>query len=270
MSRKLRLIVAIIALVVALGGGFYAWRFYDSQVSTAEVVTLTMPVAPYTLVTEDLVEMREVPRGVLAEPIYRTQSEVVGKIAVMPLVPGQLIYQHQMASPTQFRYTNDLGLEIVSFPVDPERAVGGQLRIGHRINIYRVRELNTLGPWAQGPGAANMGLPTLEAGQAVPIMAIKGAEAEVLAEAVPVVDLRSGRGEPSMDYYLQGIPGRDDIGESARRQPLQVITVAVPPDTAKKIIELAVEERGDYALWVTLAPLAVETAETEEVARGKQ
>ena len=257
MSRKVRFIVALVALAVALGGGYYAWRFYDSQVSTAEVVTLTMPVAPYTLVTEDLVEMREVPRGVLAEPIYRTQSEVVGKIAVMPLVPSQLIYRHQMVSPTQFRYTNDPTLEIVSFPVEPERAVGGQLRIGHRINVYRVRELRV----------GNVGLPALEEGGAVPIMAIKGAEAEVLAEAVPVVDLRSARGEPSMDYYLQGIPGRDDTGESARRQPLQVITVAVPSDTAKKIIELAVEERGDYALWVTLAP--IQTTTEEEVAGGK-
>jgi len=253
MSRKIRFIVALVALAVALGGGYYAWRFYDSQVSTAEVVTLIMPVAPYTLVTEDLVAMREVPRGVLAEPIYRTQSEVVGKIAVMPLVPSQLIYRHQMVSPAQFRYTNDLELEIVSFPVEPERAVGGQLRIGHRINVYRVRELM----------ATNMGLPTLQEGQAIPIMAIKGAEAEVLAEAVPVVDLRSGRGEPSMDYYQQSTPGQEE--ENVRRQPLQVITVAVPPDTAKKIIELAVEERGDYALWVTLAPLQ----ETGEVARGQ-
>jgi len=265
MSRKVRFIVALVALAVALGSGYYAWRFYDSQVSTAEVVTLTMPVAPYTLVTEDLVEMREVPRGVLAEPIYQTPEQVVGKIAVMPLVPSQLIYRHQMVSPTQFRYTNDPGLEIVSFPVEPERAVGGQLRIGHRINVYRVRELGALGLQAQGLRVGNVGLPALEEGGAIPIMAIKGAEAEVLAEAVPVVDLRSDRGEPSMDYYLQGIPGRDDAGESARRQPLQVITVAVPPDTAKKIIELAVEERGDYALWVTLAPLQ----ETGEVARGQ-
>ena len=98
-------------------------------------------------------------------------------------------------------------------------------------------------------------------------MAIKGAEAEVLAEAVPVVDLRSGRGEPSMDYYLQGIPGQEGGSENTRRQPLQVITVAVPPDVAKKLVELAVEERGDYALWVTLAP--IQTTTEEEVAGGK-
>jgi Flp pilus assembly protein CpaB len=262
MSRRVRFLVALIALAIALGGGYYAWRFYDSQVTTAEVVTLTMPVAPYTLITEEMLEVRQVPRGVMAEPIYHKSSEVAGKISAMPLVPGQLIYQHQIVPPSQFRYTDAPALEIMSFPVDPERAVGGQLRIGHKINVYRVRELKMAGmglpaegPWSSGPRTE---------GEAIPVLAVKGAEAEVLAEAVPVVDLRSGRGEPSADYYQQGIPGQEE--ENVRRQPLQVVTVAVPSDIAKKIIELAVEERGNYALWVSLAPLQ---EKAEEVASGQ-
>jgi Flp pilus assembly protein CpaB len=252
MSRKVRLIVAIVALVIAVGGGFYAYRFYDSQVTTAQVVTLTKPVPPYTLITEEMLEVRQVPRGVLDEPIYRTPGEVVGKVAAMPLAPGQLIYQHQAVSPASFRYTDDPTLEIVSFPVDPARAVGGQLRIGHQINVYRVRVLKNNPVLGAMEGAVTQDKPDI-----TPVLAVKGAEAEVLAEAVPVVDLRSGGGEPSADYYNQQEPDNS----RQQRRPLQILTVAVPPDVAEKLVELAVEEEVDFALWVTLAPLQEEVQE---------
>lgn len=233
-------VVGFVSLLVALAGGFYAYRFYDSLVTTATVVTVGVRVPPYTLLTPDMLAEKSVPRGILSEPIYRSREELVGRVTTTALTPGQIVYKHQAVPPTAFHYTDDPALEVVSFPVDPARAVGGQVRIGQRINIYRVLTLRT---------------PVPPEREAFPLTALKGAVAEVLATAIPVVDVRSRDGGPTGAWTDPSEIERSSHPDQQQQRPLQIITVAVPPETAQRIVELAVEEEGDYELWVTLAPL---------------
>ena len=242
------LITGIISLLAALGGGYYAYRFYYSLVTTANVVTVSVPVPPYTLLTPDMLEEKTVPRGILDEPVYRSPEELAGKVTTTALAPGQIVYRHQAVPPAAFRYTDDPTLEVVSFPVDPARAVGGQVRIGHRVNVYRVLRLKT---------------PALPEGEAIPLAALKGAEAEVLAEAVPVVDVRSRSGEPAGARTAPSEIERSARPDRQQQRPLQILAVAVDHATAEKLVELAVEEEGDYELWVTLAPLTTTVAVVE-------
>jgi hypothetical protein len=82
-------------------------------------------------------------------------------------------------------------------------------------------------------------------------LSTKGAEAQLLASAVLVVDTRNGQG----DLPAGAVPGQDARTRSA---PPTIVTVAVAPEVAKNIIALVGETRGAYDLWVTLAPLYAE------------
>jgi Flp pilus assembly protein CpaB len=244
--RTWLLLVGAVALIAAAGAGLCAYRFYDSLVTTAEVVTVVAPLPPYTLITPDLVRERTVPRSLLEEPVYRTHEELVGRVTSMALVPGQIIYHHQAVQQAHLRYTDDPSLEVVSFPIDPSKAVGGQVRIGHRINVYRVQELDsdpsTL--WSQ------LGNETVIV--ADPLRA-RGAAAEILAEGIPVVDIRARQGEPA---GLPAAPSEmERTAQTSQVRPLQILTVAVAPRTAQRLVELAVEDQAAFEIWVTLAPL---------------
>ena len=248
-QRKWFLIVGLLSLLAAAGGGLYAYRFYDSLVTTATAITLVQVVPPYTAITPEMLVERDVPRGMLDEPIYTTVENLVGRITTAVLYPDQLIYRHQAVPPATFRYAEDPALEIVSFPVDPARAVGGQVRIGHRVNVYRVRKL------AQPNTSGLLTEDTI----VIPIDG-RGAEAEILAEGIMVVDVRAKQGEPA---NRAAVPSQ--IEQSARQEatkPLQILTVAVDPGTAQSLVELTVEGSGsvagDYEIWISLAPL-VET-----------
>jgi Flp pilus assembly protein CpaB len=251
------LVVGVLALLAAVGGGFYAYRFYDSLVTTAKVATVSAALPPYTLITPDLLEERSVPRPILEEPIYRTSDELVGKVTTTALMPGQLVYQHQVAPQAGFRYTDDPVLEVISFPVDPEKAVGGQVKIGHQVNIYRVRELDP------NKATSALGRPTDESVVVALSTDGKGAQAELLAEGITVVDVRARQGEPA------GRPSApSEVERTARTEqikPLQILTVAVDPETAQELVELAVEDQTVFEIWVTLAPLVV--PEDDQIAK---
>lgn len=251
-QSKWFLIVGLLSLLAAAGGGLYAYRFYDALVTTATVVTVARSVPPYTALTPEMLVERDVPRGILQEPIYKTAEELAGRVTTTALYPGQLIYRHQAVQPVTFRYTDDPALEVVSFPVDPERAVGGQVQIGHRVNVYRVHKADSAN---QVPH-----LPAIGETVVVPV-GEGGAQAELLAEGIPVVDVRAKQGEPA---NRTAVPSQ--IEQSARPEaskPLQILTVAVDHDTARSLVELAVE--SEYEIWVSLSPLAAAetTGETD-------
>ncbi len=243
-QSKWFLIVGLLSLLAALGGGLYAYRFYDALVTTATAITVSGPVPPYTALTAEMLVERDVPRGILQEPIYTSVDQLAGRVTTVALQPGQLIYHHQAVSPAAFRYTDDPALEVVSFPVDPERAVGGQVQIGHRVNVYRVHKTNSTNqvPYLPATGETVV----------VPV-GEDGAQAELLAQGIPVVDVRAKQGEPANRTVASS-----QIEQSARPEtskPLQILTVAVDPDTARSLVELAVE--SEYEIWVSLSPLSI-------------
>lgn len=241
-QNKWFLIVGLLSLLAAAGGGLYAYRFYDALVTTATAITVAGPVPPYTALTAEMLIERDVPRGILQEPIYKTAEELIGRMTTTALHPGQLLYHHQAVQPVVFRYTDDPALEVVSFPVDPERAVGGQIQIGHRVNVYRVHKADSVN---QVPH-----MPTTGETVVVPV-GDRGAQAELLAGGIPVVDVRAKQGEPA-----NRTAAPSQIEQSARPEPskpLQILTVAVDPETARSLVELAVE--SEYEIWVSLAPL---------------
>lgn len=136
MNHRITLLIATFAMLV---GGMSACALYRNAAPNAESTYLVVPVreiAPYTIITSDMVQERAFPQVMAQAQVYRSADEVIGNLTTTALVPEQLIYVHQLVAPQQFHLTRDETLEVVSFSIKPEQAVGAQLRIGQRVNVY--------------------------------------------------------------------------------------------------------------------------------------
>ena len=219
----MRRIVVLLALVSLLSGAaimvYACERAENLRVSQLFVVP-AVHIPSYTVIRPDMLVEKEFSRKLANEPLFVRKEELVGKITTVPLQPGQLVYRSQAVSQASFRLTDDPALEVLSFPVDPSRSVGGQIHIGQRITIYRlvaVRPQET---------ASTTGL------------AQDAAAVEVVAENVLVVDVH---------------PGAETDGEDWSA-PAHFLTVAVAHETAVELIRSAGGQRAEYDLWVSLAP----------------
>lgn len=252
MKNRWALLIGVISLVVALAVAAFAESQYQALVATTELVVPAVEIPPYTIVVPQMFKARAFPAPMVNEPVYRSLGEVTGKITTVTLKPDQLVYRDQLVAQRQFRYSDDERLEVMSFPIKPEQAVGGQIKPGQRINIYRL-VLQT----APNPGVAASPDPKVW-------LAAPGAGVELLQSDVLVVDVRSTQGAamvpaPKVQTQSQEATtyetGANDASNAAR--PLTILTIAVPPDVGKDILRLAGESHvaSRYLLWVSLAPI---------------
>lgn len=252
MPNRLTILIAILSLMVALGVGWFAETQYQALVATTELIVPVVEIPPYTVVSPGMFKARAFPAPMAQEGVYRSLDEVAGKIATITLKPDQLVYRDQLVPLKQFRYTDDERLEIVSFPIKPEQAVGGQIKPGHRINIYRIVLQAT-------PSQAIVASPDPKVWLAAP-----GAGIELLETDVLVVDVRSTQGAPmvappkvqSKTAEVTTYETAETVSSSTPR-PLTILTVAVAPDAARDLLRLVGEAQipSRYLLWVSLAPI---------------
>ena len=137
MNRAAQFIIGLIAIVLALGAGFYGRNLYLKEVSTTQVPVPINPIPVYTVLTVDMFQLREMPRTMESLPYYQSIQELDGKISTIPLLPGLPVAQANAVPIAQFRLA-DANFEVISIPVEPVSAVGGQIRIGERVNLYQV------------------------------------------------------------------------------------------------------------------------------------
>ena len=271
-SKGMRRVVFLLALISLLAGAtimVYAYERAENLLVSRLLVVPAVHIPSYTVIRPEMLAEKEFPRTLVNEPLYTREEELVGKITTVPLQPGQLVYHSQAVPQSTFRLTGDPALEVLSFPVDPSRSVAGQIQIGHRVTIYR---LVTVRPQeTEDTTAAELRSPVLgcaglrSTGQNVPRLAPlfaairpvedpvdsgassggcatglaqDAAAVEVLAENVWVVDARP--------------PGQREGEEWST--PAHILTVAVPHETAVKLIRSAGGQRAEYDLWVSLIP----------------
>jgi hypothetical protein len=252
MRNRLAILIASISLIVAVGVGWFAETQYQALVATTELIVPAVEIPPYTVVASGMFKVRSFPAPMAQEPVYRNLSELSGKIATITLKPEQLVYRDQLVPLKQFRYTDDERLEIVSFPIKPEQAVGGQIKQGQRINLYRIVLQAT-------PSQAVVASPDPKVW-----LAAQGAGIELLEADVLVVDVRSTQGSPMVSPPKVQSKTSEvttyetaETSSSSTNRPLTILTVAVAPDIAKDILRLAGESNitSRYLLWVSLAPI---------------
>ena len=144
-----RILLAIVIGAGALAAAILVGRVVASQVRgqviTARVVVARQPIAAYTVISADMVEMQDLPREVTKAPIYLQADEVVGKMARLDIPSGVPIYRVYAVLPSDVRFTEDGAAVILSVPIDTVRAVGGLVQAGHRVDIYRIAKARPQG-----------------------------------------------------------------------------------------------------------------------------
>ena len=236
MNRRTQLILGVVALIFAAVAGYGVYTYFERLTTTATVPVPQVPIPAGALITADLLQEREVPRMLLREPIYTTLESLAGQVAQIPLQPGLVIYQAHAVPPQEYRFVTDPTLSVVSVPVDPARAVGGQIQPGHTVDLWALPALS-----ADASPAATL-------------------TATLVLTDAPVVDVRSSQGR-AVARQAQAVPGQYTAGDeqataNSQQAPLQILTLALPVTQTETLMSwLTAEENGRAVLWTALAPL---------------
>ena len=238
MSRKTQTMLGVLALLLALVSGVGAYWFLGTFAATTTVPVPCQIIPAGALISPALLEDREVPRTLLQEPIYTKVDDLLGKVAQVPLYPGIVVYHHYAVPLREYRFVDDPSLVVVSLPVDPARAVGGQIQPGHRVDLWQL-------PQTRGQREEETTTPLT---------------ATLVLSDVLVVDVRANQGQ-AVARRPQAVPGQVQSNTSQNQSgtanvPLQILTVALPVNQTSTLMDwVAAEENGLAVLWVTLAPV---------------
>lgn len=233
MNRLTQIVIGILAILLAAGAGLYGRSRYLKEVSTYPVPVPIHTIPAYTLLSSDLFQLREMPRSMESLPYYQSISDLEGKIATMPLPDGLPVANSAAVTAADFRLA-DPTLEVISIPVEPVSAVGGQIRIGERINLYRIQQ--------QDSEASTDKLTFDEGNYSV----------DPIAEDVLVVDVRTSQGVSAEAGQNEGTDSA--FGASSQTEQVQILTLAVLPDQVATILEtVAQSKKQGGMLWTTLA-----------------
>ena len=234
MNRTTQFIIGLIAVVVALGAGFYGRNLYLKEVSTYQVPVPISAIPAYTVLNADMFQMREMPRTMASLPYYQSTQDLEGKISMVSL-PAELPVAQANAVPvTQFRLA-DTAYEVLSIPVEPVSAVGGQIRIGEHVNLYQVLP-EKIDPENTAISANDQST----------------FKVELIARSVLVVDVRNAQGVAAESN--QKSEDNSAFGGSPQNEQVQILTLAVKPEVVDVILNaVAVSKKQGGLLWTTLA-----------------
>lgn len=234
MNRTTQFIIGLIAVVVALGAGFYGRNLYLKEVSTYQVPVPISAIPAYTVLNADMFQMREMPRTMESLPYYQSVQNLGEMISTVPLPAGLPVAQVNAVPIAQFRLA-DAAFEVLSIPVEPVSAVGGQIRIGERVNLYQVLP-EKIDPENTAISANDQ--PTFKV--------------ELIAESILVVDVRNAQGIAAESN--QKSEDNSTFGGSPQNEQVQILTLAVKPEVVDLILNaVAVSKKQGGLLWTTLA-----------------
>lgn len=234
MNRFTQFVVGFLAILLSLGAGLYGRSRYLKEVSIYPIPVPIHTIPAYTILAAEQFQLREMPRSMETLPYYQSIQELAGTISTMPL-PAELPVARLSAVPvSEFRLA-DPAFEVISIPVEPVSAVGGQIRIGERINLYRIQAETAVSTSSEKhTNKAN------------------GFEVEPIAESVLVVDVRNDQGVAAETN--QNVETDSTFNSSPQTEQVQILTLALKPELVNSILEaVALSKKQGGLIWTTLA-----------------
>lgn len=236
MNRTAQFFIGLISLALAIGAGIYGRNAYLKDVSTIQIPVPAQNIAPYTRLTADLFALREVPRTLENMSYYQQVADLNGKISTSTLQAGLPVPQNDAVTPESFRLA-DAQYEVLSIPVEPVSAVGGQIHIGQRVNLYTMTEPDP---------SEQTNHPEYSSERQSP-------QVQQIAASVLVVDVRSSQGLSADSMEAQKQNGSTTSGNQQVEQT-QILTLALPPEQVETVLmAVATAKKQGGLLWTTLA-----------------
>ena len=234
MNRATQFIIGLITIALALGAGFYGRNLYLKEVSTYQVPVPINAIPAYTSLREELFQMREMPRTMESLPYYQSIQNLNGMISTVSLPAGLPIALINAVPVTQFRLAEP-AYEVLSIPVEPVSAVGGQIRIGEQVNLYQVSPEKTD---SENANNTMSNLPEFNV--------------ELIVGRVQVVDVRNAQGVAAESDQISD--GNSAFNSSPQNEQVQILTLAVKPEAVNTILNaVANAKKQGGLLWTTLA-----------------
>ncbi len=220
--RIFEAVIGIILLVVAF---ILAFVFQQAYRTGVEYQSLPVPIAeisPYTVLNEKMFVMKDFPRA-LTGGYAASLDQLSGRMANSVIPAGLPVPLVLVSAATEYRLA-DPSLAVISVPITPSSAVGGQVRAGERINIYRL-----IPP----------GFRVIPIGSTDPI----SEPVTLIAENIPVVMVLGDDGSPA------------GLTSTGHLVPAHVLVLAVTPEELDAIMNLMAETKASAIMWITLAPV---------------
>ena len=231
LNRTVQFVIGLFSLILALAAGFYGRNLYLKEVSTYQVPVPIHPISAYTVLKAEMFQMREMPRSMESLPYYQSVQDLNGKLSTIALTAGLPVAQASAVSPMEFRLA-DPEFEVISIPVEPVSAVGGQIRIGDRVNLYQVIAETTNADQVE---------------TTFPAFSV-----EQIAASVLVVDVRTAQGLSASTNQTN--ESAAPLAGSNQNEQVQILTLSVKPEMINIILQaVATGKKQGGLLWTTLA-----------------
>ncbi|GAP13206.1 hypothetical protein LARV_00957 [Longilinea arvoryzae] len=236
MNRTVQFIIGVLAIGLAIAAGIYGRNTYLKEVSTYQIPVPVAEIPPYSVLTSEMFTLRDMPRTMESLPYHQKVEDLNGLVSVSALAAGLPVAQTSAVAPAQFRLA-DAAYEVLSIPVEPVSAVGGQIQIGQRVNLYQMLRQHTEN---NQPEQAQVD------GEHFSV--------ERIAQAVLVVDVRTAQGVTAGPANEDTNGNSGMSGSSQQVEQVQILTLALEPELVQKVLDaVASMKKQGGLLWTTLA-----------------
>lgn len=146
---KRRLIAVVVAVVLAGVGGMLVLSYVSAAdrramagLEAVSVLVATKPIPEGTTAEAlpQLVAPKLVPSMAVVPGTVATVEELAGRVATVPLQPGQQVLASQFADPATLEEPGTVkvpdGMQQVSIILEPQRVVGGTVTPGATVGLY--------------------------------------------------------------------------------------------------------------------------------------
>lgn len=149
--KKIYLVATIVAILTGFATYFFAVKIQENSrikdVPKTVVVVALVDIPQYTPISETMVGLQEIPTSYVVEGTALTLEEVVGKVALLPVVKGETVLTNRInakdgGSALILAQELQAGEYAYTISVNTTSAVSHFIREGDYVNIY----------WDEGDG----------------------------------------------------------------------------------------------------------------------
>lgn len=134
------IIICVVGIGVALGSLQYQKKWLAEHKETVLMPVVEKSIQQNAIIGQDAVEMKPVKVGAVDPSAVRSLQDILGKVAVTPMVPGEQVRRDKLASTD---YLLNPGESLVCIKTDrPDAVLAGQINPGKYVNVVWLQSQN--------------------------------------------------------------------------------------------------------------------------------